>query len=138
MILADTSAWVEYDRATGSAVDRRITTLISRGPGGPLAVTAPVVMEVAVGARTDQREAELRRLLLQFEVLDFDIIADFDGAARIYRRCRRAGVTPRGLIDCMIASVAARHGASLLARDVDLSRVAQVVGIDMDEASQPA
>ena len=44
MILADTSAWVEYDRATGSAVDRRLTDLITEG--GPLAVTEPVVMEV--------------------------------------------------------------------------------------------
>ena len=29
MILVDTSAWVEYDRATGSAVDRRLTELIA-------------------------------------------------------------------------------------------------------------
>jgi len=29
MILADTSAWVEYDRATGSAVDRRLTELLT-------------------------------------------------------------------------------------------------------------
>ena len=29
MILADTSAWVEYDRATGSAADQRIVELIS-------------------------------------------------------------------------------------------------------------
>ena len=28
MILADTSAWVEYLRATGSATDRRVTELI--------------------------------------------------------------------------------------------------------------
>jgi len=43
MILADASAWVEYDRATGSAVDRRLTTLIETG--GPLAVTEPVMTE---------------------------------------------------------------------------------------------
>ena len=28
MILADTSAWVEYDRETGSAVQQRLTELI--------------------------------------------------------------------------------------------------------------
>jgi predicted nucleic acid-binding protein len=36
------------------------------------------------------------------------------------------------MVDCMIASVAARHGAALLARDVDLVRVAAVVGITLD------
>ncbi len=29
MILADTSAWVEYDTATGSAVDQRLADLIA-------------------------------------------------------------------------------------------------------------
>jgi hypothetical protein len=38
MILADTSAWVEYDRATGSDVHRRVAELIASE--GPLAVTS--------------------------------------------------------------------------------------------------
>ena len=133
MILADTSAWVEYDRATGSPVDQRLTDLISGN--GPLAVTQPVIMEVVAGARTDEREADLRRLLLRFALLGFDSAADFDGAGRIYRTCRRAGVTPHGMVDCMIAAVAKRHGATLLASDADISRVAQVIGIEVDVAS---
>ncbi len=133
MILADTSAWVEYDRATGSAVDARLTGLITEG--GPLAVTEPIVMEVLAGARSAAREADLRGLLLRFDLHPFEATSDFDGAAQIYRRCRRAGVTPRGLIDCMIAAVAWRTGATLLAHDVDLDRVATVCAIEMDDAS---
>src|SRR5205823_6906983 len=117
VILADTSAWVEYDRATGSAVDQRLTALIAAD--GPVAVTEPVIMEVLAGARSDQREADLRRLLLRFTLLRFDAAADFDAAARFYRRCRAAGFTPRGMVDCMIAAVAWRHGAVLLAQDSD-------------------
>jgi len=130
MILADTSAWVEYDRATGSAVDLRLTDLIAEG--GPLAVTEPVVMEVLAGARSDARENDLRRLLLRFELAAVDPTADFEAAARIYRRCRHTGVTPRGLIDCLIAAVAWRRGAALLAQDVDLHRVAEVIGVAID------
>ena len=133
MILADTSAWVEYDRASGSAVDLRLTGLIETG--GPLSVTQPVVMEVLAGARTDEREGDLRRLLQRFELLPFDAVTDFDTAVTIYRRCRRVGVTPRGMVDCLIAAVAWRHRAALLAYDVDLDRVARVVGIDLDDAS---
>ena len=133
MILADTSAWVEYDRATGSSVDRRLAALIE--VAGPVAVTQPVVMEVLAGARDDRREADLRRLLLRFELIGFDAVADFDGAVRIYRRCRAAGVTPCGMVDCMIASVAWRRGAALLAHDADMDRVAGVVGIELDDAS---
>lgn len=133
MILVDSSAWVEYDRKTGSRVDRRLAELIETD--GPLAVCDPVIMEVLAGARTDARESELRRLLLRFGLLTFDVPADFDGAVRIYRRCRSEGVTPRGLTDCMIAAVAWRHRASILARDIDMSRIADVVGIQLDPAS---
>ncbi|MBA2559446.1 MAG: PIN domain-containing protein [Propionibacteriales bacterium] len=133
MILADTSAWVEYDRATGSTVDERLTSLIATD--GLLAVTEPVAMEVLAGARSDRQEADLRRLLRRFHLLHFDATADLDAAARIYRRCRGAGVTPQGMIDCMIASVAWRHGAALLACDADLERVAGVIGIDLDDTS---
>ena len=130
MILVDTSAWVEYDRATGSAVDRRLTELIAGE--GDIAVTEPVLMEVMAGARNNARERDLRRLLLGFGFAPVDAAVDFEAAARIYRRCRQAGVTPRGLIDCLIASVAHREGLSLLEQDVDLRRVADVMGIALE------
>lgn len=133
MILADTSAWIEYDRATGSRIDARVTSLISED--GPLVVTEPVIMEVVAGARTEAHADQLRRLMLRGGLLRFDAAIDFDAAALIYRRCRQAGVTPRGMIDCMIAAVAWRQGASLLCRDVDLEHVAKVIGISLDAAS---
>lgn len=131
MILVDSSAWVEFDLATGGPVDLRLTALIREG--GPIAVTDPVVMEVTAGARDDRAAARLRDLLLSFSFLPFDAAADFDAAARIYRTCRRQGITPRGMVDCLIAAVAWRHGATLLARDADLARVGSVMGIELDE-----
>jgi len=133
VILVDTSAWVEYDRATDSSVDQRVAELIEAA--GPIAVTEPVVMEVLAGARDGRREADLRRLLLRFEPLAFDAVADFDGAVRIYRRCRAAGVTPRGTVDCMIAAVAWRREVSLLSHDADMDRIARIMGIATDDAS---
>lgn len=133
MILADTSAWIEYDRATGSTADQRLAALITAD--GPLAVTEPVIMEVLAGARSDAREEDLRRLLLRFSLLHFDAASDFDAAARIYRRCRRAGITPRGMVDCMIAAAAWRAGAALLCCDADLQHVATVIGLELDHGS---
>lgn len=133
MILADTSAWVEYDRATGSPADERLTELISRPR--TLAVTEAVVMEVIAGARDDERERGLLDLLARAVLLPFEPAGDFHAAARIYRRCRGSGITPRGMIDCMIAAVAARTGATILAHDADLVRVADVIGVHIDTAS---
>jgi predicted nucleic acid-binding protein len=130
VILVDTSAWVEFDRATGSPTDLRLAELIAET--NEVAVTGPVVMEVVAGARDARREEALRRLMLRFTLLQFDGAIDFDAAARIYLACRRVGVTPRGLVDCMIAAVAQRHGATLLSADRDLLRVASVIGLGLD------
>lgn len=136
MILADSSAWIEYLRGTDSTARLRVQELIETR--GPLAVTEPVVMEVVAGARDAAQERDLRRLLLRFTLLRFYATVDFDGAVRIYRRCRASGVTPRGMIDCMIAAVARRHDATLLAHDADLARLAGVIAIELDEASAQA
>jgi hypothetical protein len=133
VILVDSSVWVEYDRATGSPSQLRLEELIEAD--SPVAVTEPIVMEVLAGARDDRREADLRRLLGRFQLLRFDVVSDFDGAVRIYRRCRATGVTPRGMIDCMIAAVAWRQHAYLLAHDADMDRVARVAEIKLDPAS---
>jgi predicted nucleic acid-binding protein len=41
------------------------------------------------------------------------------------------------MVDCMIAAVAWRTGASLLAQDVDLQRLGRIIGIELDQTSQP-
>lgn len=130
MILVDSSAWVEFDRATTSAVDTRLTELIA--DTDDVAVSEPIIMEVLAGARDDRRERDLRRLMDRFTLLRFDAQVDFHGATRVYRTCRRSGVTPRGMVDCMIAAVALRSGASLLTADSDLDHVARVMRIDLD------
>jgi predicted nucleic acid-binding protein len=133
LILVDSSAWVEYDRATASVVERRLTELIDQT--GPIALTDPITMELLAGARHDADESRLRRLLGRARLLAFDPVRDFDGATRIYRLCRRRGVTPRDMIDCMIASVALRHRAAVLAQDIDFARIATVVPLELDPAT---
>ncbi|HEX3201077.1 MAG TPA: PIN domain-containing protein, partial [Actinomycetes bacterium] len=61
MILADTSAWVEYLRATGSPVHLRLRRLIA--DEGDLVTTEVVMMELLAGETTPEGVARLRRLL---------------------------------------------------------------------------
>jgi predicted nucleic acid-binding protein len=126
VLVADTSAWIEYLRGTGSpehialrtAVDARQVTLLE-----------PVKAELLVGARSNVELAQLRRLL---DGLDIELIHprdDFDAAVDIHLRCRAVGVTPRGLVDCLIAAITQRCGLPLLHADADLAAIAAVVGI---------
>jgi predicted nucleic acid-binding protein len=84
---------------------------------------------LAGGARTSDRVTE--RLLRSFAWLAFDPVSDFAGAARVYRLCRAAGVTPRGLIDCMVVQVALRTDSQLLAADRDFEAIARVMPLQL-------
>ena len=134
MILVDTSAWVEFDRGTGSAVDLRVQDAMR---SGEVASCEPVLMEVLAGARDEVRAGRLRRLLTSFAWVPLEPVADFEGAARLYRQCRRAGVTPRGLTDCLIVTMALRSGSALLAADVDFERIARVVPLGLVHTECP-
>jgi predicted nucleic acid-binding protein len=123
VILADTSAWVEYLRATGSPAHVRLRELIAGQ--GELATTEVVVMELLAGAAAQEEAARLRRLLGRFELLPVEGLADYEAAADLSRRCRAGGETVRKLTDCLIAAVAIRHGATLLHRDRDFEVIAR-------------
>jgi len=123
VILADTSAWVEYLRATGSPAHHRLRELIAED--ADLVTTDVVVMEILAGARTDERLRQLRRLLNRFDLLPVGGLADFEAAAGIYRRCRRGGETVPKLTDCLIAAVALRGDAQVLHCDHDFEVIAR-------------
>ena len=120
MTLLDSSAWVEFLRATGSGVHLEVRRLVSGG--GEVHTTDVVVSEVLSGARDEDHAARLRRLLLGCAYVPTRS-EDYESAAAIYRRCRRGGVTPRALNDCLIAAVAIRSDLALLHRDRDYAAI---------------
>ncbi len=126
MILADTSAWVEYDRANDSPLHLHLTALIDES-AEDVAVTEPVLMEVLAGARNERRYQRLFNRLTSLGWLPVDPVTDFTGAARIYRVCRANGFTPRGLTDCMIANIALRTESEILTADQDFYRMAELL-----------
>ncbi len=123
MILVDSSAWIEFLRATGSPTHRRVRLALQEGVA--LASTDVIVMEILAGARDDADRDRLRRLLYGSDFLAVEGPADYEQAAELYRACRAAGETPRKLTDCLIAAVAIRSDAELLCEDADFLTIAR-------------
>jgi predicted nucleic acid-binding protein len=123
LILIDTSAWVEFLRATGSTVHQRLRAALEQNV--ELASTDVVVMEVLAGARDDHDRDELRRLLYGLTLLAVQGPDDFEQAAELYRACRAHGETPRKLTDCLIAAVAIRNDAEVLHADAAFLTIAR-------------
>jgi predicted nucleic acid-binding protein len=123
VILADSSAWIEYLRRTGSETNRRVAGLIEE-PGG-IATTDVVLMEILAGARDAVHRDQLRRLLARCQFEPVEGPRDYEDAADLYRSCSAAGESVRSLTDCLIACVAMRTGNELLHLDADFDAIAR-------------
>ena len=123
MILVDSSAWVEFLRATGSTAHLRVRSALQEG--AEMASTDVIVMEILAGAHDDADRDRLRRLLYGLKFLAVDGPADYERAAELYRLCRSGGETPRKLTDCLIATVAIRNDAELLCEDANFLAIAR-------------
>lgn len=124
--LVDTSAWVEYLRATGSAANLEVRRLLRAEPER-VATTEPVVMELLAGASGHAVLEKLETLTSGLRQLPLEPAVDFHAAAAAHRSARAGGGTVRKLLDCLIAAVAVRTGAVLLHRDRDFDELARVL-----------
>lgn len=123
IVLPDSSAWIEYFRGSGHPVDITLGNLIDEE--APIVVTEPVVMEMLAGARDERHATKMRTALLAYPLARVFGLADYEAAAAIRRACRAGGETVRSTIDCLIAAVAIREGASVLHHDRDFSVIAR-------------
>jgi predicted nucleic acid-binding protein len=65
--------------------------------------------------------------MLSLPIVDSPMGVDlFESAVALYRTARRAGVTVRSSIDCLIAASALRHDLEILHRDRDYPMLARV------------
>ena len=128
LTLADSSAWIEILRNTGSLVCLRLHGLLR---AEKVAICDAVRMEVLAGARDDLHLAAISRALDQATVIPMQS-TDYNTAAALYRRCRRQGETIRKLLDCLIAAVAIRAGIPVLHNDRDFDALARHTELQID------
>jgi predicted nucleic acid-binding protein len=126
-MLVDTSAWIEWLRATGSPPDRILTLAFERGD--PLFITGVVVQEILNGARDERQLAELQQLLATCHWFEPVYPETYQHAANLFRRCRSAGRSVRGTMDCLIAAIALERNVEVLAHDRDFGTLSDVCGL---------
>jgi predicted nucleic acid-binding protein len=123
VIVVDTSVWIDVLNERGSPQALRCVELIEGGE--PIALTDIVFTEILQGFRSDSEARLVEGHLKAFPMLRLDGLDDFALAAQLYRRARRAGVTIRKTLDCLIAAPCVRTGAPILHADADFDRLAE-------------
>jgi predicted nucleic acid-binding protein len=127
VILVDSSVWVDLLRGAGRGPE--LASLLRTD--AHLAATEPVLMELLAGTRTDDEYGAVRSLVTAVDWIGVDPASDFEGAAQIYAACRRAGITPRGLTDCLIAAIAVRTNCQILTSDRDFAAMSDAVELTL-------
>ncbi len=129
MIVVDTSVWIDLLNGTDSDAAEQCATLIAGG--APVALTDVVLTEVLQGIRNERHVRTVERHLRAFPILQLQGLDDFVLAASLYRQARRAGVTIRKTLDCLIAAPCVRSGSPLLHADADFDRLARCTALEI-------
>ena len=125
MVLVDTSVWIATFRS------RRKLKIEALVDFDDVVTCLPVVQEVLQGFRDERAYQLAREAMLSLPIVESPLrLAVFDEAAAMYRSARRAGVTVRSGVDCLIAACAVRHGLTVLHHDRDFDQLARVVPLE--------
>ncbi len=124
-MIADTSAWVELFRGTGSTVHLRLRRALQSGEA--LFMPDAVYQELLQGTRSPEHFVRLQSELDSVRTLDaHDSREAARQGAMLYARCRWQGVTIRSPNDCLIAACAIESGEPLLHADCDFLLLARI------------
>ena len=121
MNFVDTSIWIHCLRLSGSGkILEEIAPLIR---GGNVAITDWIILELMVGLRSNESPSTLLEFLAPIHRLP--IAEDGWGQAwNLAARLRKKGVTTSAS-DCLIATIAIAHEATLIHCDADFELIAK-------------
>ena len=121
MRLVDTSAWIEVFRKPARIDIERL------GDFDTIVTCLPVIQEVLQGFKDESAFRTAREAMWSFPLVESPLGADvFEEAAALYRSARRAGITVRSGVDCLIAACALRHSLTVVHVDRDFDLIARV------------
>ncbi|MBI4216080.1 MAG: PIN domain-containing protein [Chloroflexi bacterium] len=118
MVLIDTSVWIQAFRYDDSAERREVDSLLARREA---VLAGAVLAEVLQGARNQQEFQRLRDRLTALPYLE-ETQETWVRAGRLSYQLRGRGVTV-GLVDLLIAALAAEHGCAVYTRDEHLPSI---------------
>jgi predicted nucleic acid-binding protein len=119
--LVDTSVWIATFRSL------RPLRLTEEVPFDEVATCLPVVQEVLQGFREEHTFRRAREAMLALPTVESPLTAPLLlEAVALYRAARRAGITVRSSVDCLIAACAIRHDLEVLHADRDFAALARI------------
>jgi hypothetical protein len=125
VLLVDTSAWIEVFRKPARVDIRRLGELDA------IVTCLPVIQEVLQGFRDEAAFRTAREAMGSLPVVESPLGASvFEEAVSLCRSARRAGLTVRSGVDCLIAACALRHSLTVVHVDRDFDLIARIAPLE--------
>jgi predicted nucleic acid-binding protein len=122
MIVVDSSTWADFFNGTSTPHVERLDAALHEEED--LAVLPIIITEVLQGFRAERSFQQAQRVLLALPVIEPTVDCHVR-AARLFRSLRKAGITVRGAIDCIIAQTCLDLDVELLSPDGDFEQIAR-------------
>lgn len=125
MVLVDTSVWIEVFRKPSRL---RLDEVLEFDE---IVTCLPVIQEVLQGFRNEQVFQTARDAMHALPVVESPLGRPvFDEAVGLYRTARRAGISIRSGVDCLIAACAIRNRLGVVHRDRDFDKLARIAPLE--------
>ncbi len=121
VLLVDTSVWIEVFRKPARLALESIVDL------DEIVTCLPIYQEVLQGFRDEKPFRIAREAMSSFPIVESPLPRErFEEAAQLYRAARRAGITIRSSVDCLIAACAIRHDLEIVHLHRDFDSIARI------------
>ena len=131
-LLVDTSAWIEvFRRRPRSTLEQLVGDL------DQVVTCLPVIQEVLQGFDDERAFRAAHTAMWALPRVESPMTPEVvDAAVDLYRRARRAGITVRSSVDCLIAVCASRHHLRVLHRDRDFPQLASILPFEQEDITR--
>jgi len=123
-VLVDTSVWIDFFNSTKSSPESEVLSQLIINDYS-IFLCPVIYQEILQGIRDDRTYKQIKEILLDFDILDFEWMNVTNQAIDIYRTLRKKGVTIRKSNDCLIAAYAILADVQLLHKDRDFAMIAK-------------
>lgn len=126
MILVDSSVWIEFFRRD-SDLDLEASLDLEE-----VVTCLPVIQEVLQGFDDQRTYLLAREAMFAFPVVESPLSDEVHlQAVDLYRAARRAGLTVRSSVDCLIGACALRNSLTVAHHDRDFDALAKVSPLEV-------
>ena len=124
-LMFDTSIWIDFFNGIGNDEVLLLTGYIENDYS--IVLCPVIIQEILQGIKEDKSYKQLKEVLLSFNIIKIDPVKAAIGAANIYRKLRKKGITIRKSNDCLIAYYALESDIKIIHKDRDFDLIMENV-----------